>query len=812
MGYSEKHIQTLRGLGPVRQNPTQYFDSSEEAGQLHAVKEILDNSLDEIALMGDAGRLDIVLCQDTQRDTYQIIIRDNGRGIPLGTPDDDKLKACYTELNTSGKYNADAYAVSAGLFGVGGKASAGASRIFRAISRRPDRTGSIRIHMGDPDPNSTIQEHKTRRSDTGMIVLFEPDPDIFSNIDAFLKEGYMMLVTLLTKYTFFRPYDIQFYIHPEPITSVLWSSDTETVIQDVDRRVNEGVLTFSPKTINQDAWIKSYFRVTRPWAWQHVISYRNNQDRSLEYDIYLYYAKFETQPQAFGMVNNVPIDNMGANHISVVRSLLTQYLAPYIKDPDVRSFVQSTYKVPVHLAVDVKYSGAKFVGTTKHNFISADFRTLYKQKLTEWFQSAEGKHAVYELFQNLEDDIATRYAESLTGKTKTKGTDRLFCHLTYAKSFKNCSTPNRQNAELFIVEGQSAGSLAGRDHETQGQYVLRGKPPNFLATDLSLREMAIKIQNSPIYKDLLMIIGINPQKPDLSTMNFANIFIMADADDHGKHISAILIGNLYVVCPYLIEQNRVHIVNPPLYRIQYGKHAGFYLSQAEDKIVWMTENVYKPTLDIFVEDDQVFKKPRKLTGEEYMACVVHIMDIGDTITNIADELFIAPEILEYLTYITPYLHRGCMDIENVRSILDMPRARYFPENHVLNLSVGDMDYTIPLDTINDRLYTQLMPKLRNIRWSEYHFAVQSIKTKNLPYTRRSIVQLYNLLKSFDRLFTITRYKGLGSMEDTHRSTACMDRRYRTTYLVNGVGNAQQLYRLLGGDSRARKSILTKSSS
>ena len=808
MDYSEKHIETLTGLEPIRKNPTQYFDSTEEAGQLHAIKEILDNSLDEIALMGASGRLDIILCRDMARNTYQVVIRDNGRGIPIGNAQGDKLKACYTELNTSGKYNADAYAVSAGLFGVGGKASAGASRIFRAISRRPDRTGSIRIHTGHPDAKATITEKK--RDDTGMVVLFEPDPDIFTNIDTFLTDGYMLLTTLLTKYTFFRPYNIRFYIHNEPIAETMWAAKSDTVIKDVERRIKTGIPTFSPENYNRDAWIKSYFRVTRPWAWTYPISYRDDQDRSLEFDIYLYYAKFEQQPAAFGMVNNVPIDNLNANHISVVRSLLTQNLATYVKDADVRRFVQETYKLPVHIAVDIKYSGAKFVGTTKHNFISADFRARYKQLLTEWAQSPDGKAAIADLYQHLEDDINTRYAESLTSKTKAKNTDRLFRNLKYPNSFKNCSTANRQNAELFIVEGQSAGSLVGRDHETQGQYVLRGKPPNFLSSNLSPRHMAMKIQNHDIYKDLLTIIGIDTQKPNLDALHFAHIYIMADADDHGKHISAILIGNLYAVCPELIENCRVHIVNPPLYRIQYGKHAGFYLSQAEDKIVWMVKNLYQPTLDIYVESEAVYQKPYRLTDDAYTACVVQIMDIGDTLTNLASELSIPPYVLELLTYVTPYLTRGHMDIDRVRTLLNMPRARYDETNHVLAVSVGDTDYTIPLDHVNDRIYDQLLPKLKRIQWMWYRFAVASKRTQAFPYTQISITDLHALLTSFDRLFAITRYKGLGSMEDAHRSLACMDKRYRTTYLVNGVGNANTLYNLLGGDSHARKSILTKS--
>ena len=808
MDYSEKHIETLTGLEPIRRNPTQYFDSTEEAGQLHAIKEILDNSLDEIALMGESGRLDVILCRDMARGTYQVVIRDNGRGIPIGNAQGDKLKACYTELNTSGKYNADAYAVSAGLFGVGGKASAGASRIFRAISRRPDRTGSIRIHTGHPDAKATVTDIK--RDDTGMIVLFEPDPDIFTHIDTFLTDGYMLLTTLLTKYTFFRPYNIRFYIHDEPIADTMWKAKSDVVIRDVARRIETGILTFSPENYNRDAWIKSYFRVTRPWAWTYPISYRDAEDRSLEFDIYLYYAKFEQQPAAFGMVNNVPIDNLNANHISVVRALLAQQLATYVKDPDIRRFVQETYKLPIHIAVDIKYSGAKFVGTTKHNFVSADFRARYKQLLMEWAQQSDGKAAIADLYRHLEDDIATRYAESLTGKTKAKNTDRLFRNLKYPNSFKNCSTSNRKNAELFIVEGQSAGSLVGRDHETQGQYVLRGKPPNFLSSNLSPRHMAMKIQNHDIYKDLLTIIGIDTQKPNLDALHFAHIYIMADADDHGKHISAILIGNLYAVCPELIENNRVHIVNPPLYRIQFGKNAGFYLSQAEDKIVWMVKNVYQPTLDIYVENSAVYQKPYRLTGDEYTASVVQVMDIGDTLNNLASELSVPPYVLELLTYVTPFLVRGHMDIARVRTLLNMPRARYDETDHVLALSVGDTDYTIPLDHVNERIYTQLLPKLKRIQWMWYRFAVASKRTQALPYTQISITDLHALLTSFDKLFTITRYKGLGSMEDAHRSLACMDKRYRTTYLVNGVGNPNILYNLLGGDSRARKSILTKS--
>jgi DNA gyrase/topoisomerase IV subunit B len=292
--------------------------------------------------------------------------------------------------------------------------------------------------------------------------------------------------------------------------------------------MENAVVAFSSTTFDREEWLRRYLGVSRPFAWEHRVERQANAQSSLTYDVRLYYSKAEPGFSRFGMVNSVPIDSLASNHLSVVVQTLTRLMAKRIPSKDVQTFFVDSYRLPVYMAVEVKYEGAEFTSTTKTGFTSADFREEYGAYLTEQLTTKAGTEAIDALYELLAKDIEDKYIAAVTGQTKSKVQGRLFQDLNFPKKFTDCNTTDRTQATLFIVEGDSAGGGIKdlRDGDTMGLYTIRGKPYNAL-TDPN---PVLEIQKDPIYQDIIRIVGLNPRNPDLNGLYFDKIVVLTDAD------------------------------------------------------------------------------------------------------------------------------------------------------------------------------------------------------------------------------------------------------------------------------------------
>ena len=538
--YTEESIESLEKLAHIRLRPTGYITSTGLEGLLHITKEILDNVIDELEQIGiDIGKLTIVLCKDIPHGTYQIIICDNGRGVPVGS-----LMNSFTKLHTSGKFNTDSYKFSSGSFGIGAKATAGMSRYFRAFTNRPDRQASVYVEQGVPDNDIVISNYDTPGPHpTGTTVVFEPDPLIFTDIEQFAEIGYRELTLLLQKYCFFKKYNIEFLIHPIGLPKDIWKTSIQNALRLIRTYIAEAHPTFSEQTYDRIVWLRNYWNIHRPFAWENSISGQTSVEktivtrlnkstvlRSLKYVVQMYYVKFEKDGGRFGMVNNVPIDEWKSHHLSTVFDVIKEKLTPYIKDSAIRKFFLESYKLPIFIAVDVKYEGAEFTGTTKHAFISKEFREAFAASLKSQLSNTVQNQYLTQLFELVYTDIEEKYNAQIGNIAKTKDLNRLFTELTFADKFADCLTEDRTKAELFIMEGGSASGKQGRDPEYQGLYALRGKPLNAITSIAKLSKTRKDLQEDEIYVDIIKILGINPSKFNLEDLNFHSVFICTDAD------------------------------------------------------------------------------------------------------------------------------------------------------------------------------------------------------------------------------------------------------------------------------------------
>jgi len=820
--YDESSIYTPTGLEVVRNRPTQFLNSTGIEGLVHQATEIITNAIDEIAREVETGKVIILLCRDTENHTYQLVVVDNGRGLPIG-----KLRESYTTLNTSGKFDTKAYEVSGGLFGVGAKVSAGTSRHFKSITKclasptYPEGSAALYVHEGKDDQE--IEMIVGPIDHTGVTVLFEPDPIIFTDIDKFTTDGVAQLLLLIQKYCFFHRLNIDFRIHPLSLPSDIWQQSIPITEGIIAQYIVSSHLVFTEASFDRQQWIRHYWGIQRPFALQHTITDtfpakdKTGTPITIHYEVQFYYVKFDQLGGRFGLINNLPIDDVRSTHLLTVTDVVKLALSVFIKDMAIRKFFLEHYRIPFYLAVDVKCPGAEPSGTTKHAFLSRAFRHVYEPSLQAQLLHPESVAFLTALYQELASDIDDKYTLAMTGSAKVKDTNRLFQELNFPANFKDCRTSNRLSAELFLVEGQSAGSDESRNSAYQAIYELRGKPFNGITTQEKIRESAIKIRNDDIYEDIITVMGINPSNFDPGILNFGRLILMTDGDEHGYHISALVIGNLYALCPALIESGIVHVVTPPLYSLDYNnkrqKLPRVYLRNDDQLQIWLAKYVYSVAFDVGVRLKNHHTKTYYLQEQDAINFFRIILAIGEAITNIAHELVIPEAAVEQLAHITVYLETdpGLSDMQQIAKAGGFDRVVYDPHGHIMIFTRGREDYVVPLHNVMERLVQVITPLLHLIKWKTTQIYIRS---KNKPVVFHddpvSIMELYSLLKRLDNEFTTTRYKGLGSMPVEDKARTCMDPTRRSLYAITTVGEVETIFNLLGkGDSRYRKKLLRR---
>jgi DNA gyrase/topoisomerase IV subunit B len=823
MSYNEDSIYTPTGLEIVRMRPTEFIHSTGIEGLVHQATEIITNGIDEIALMaGRSGKIIVLLCLDTERHTYQLVVLDNGRGLPIGS-----LRKSYTELHSSGKFDTKAYEHSGGLFGVGAKLSCGTSRHFKAITRcrqsplYEEGFAALYVHEGKDDQE--IEMIVAPVAQTGVTVLYEPDPIVYTDIDKFAEEGAAQLLTLIQKYCFFRPLNIEFRTHPLSLPSDIWQKSIPDTERLINHHIESSHLVFSEENFDRHRWIRNYWGIQRPFALQHTIQDvfpaqdKTGSPITVRYEVRYYYVKSDQIGGRFGLLNNIPIDDFKSTHLLTVMDVTKASLVTHIKDPAIKKYFLETYRVPLYLAVNVKCPGAEPAGTTKHAFYSRPFRNVYEPSLQNQMAQPEGVAFIAALYNELAADIESKYTLAMTGNAKVKNTDRLSENLNFPDNFKDCRTTNRLSAELFLVEGKSAGSIDSRNSEYQGVYELRGKPFNGITTQEKIRESAIAIRNDDIYEDIITIMGIDPSNFDPNTMNFGRCLLMCDGDDHGAHIAALITGNLYALCPALIEAGILHVVTPPLYSLDYSnkrqKLPRVYMRDDTQLQIWLAKYVYGVAFDVGIRLKGHHTKTYYMQEHDAINFFRIILAIGEAITNLSRELVIPEDVVEQLSHITGYLETdpGQLDLKQVARSGGFDRVVYDAHGHIMIFTRGRDDHIVPLQNVLERLIQVVTPLLRLIKWKTTQIYITS---KNKPVVFQdypvSVMELYTLMKRLDNEFVTQRYKGLGSMNAGDKTRTCMDPKSRSMYSITTVGDVETIFNLLGkGDSRYRKKLLRR---
>jgi len=546
--YEAKDIFVLEGLEPVRRRPAMYIGTTGPEGLHHLLVEVVGNAVDE-AMMGYCNEIKIFLLPKNR-----IKVEDNGRGIPVKIHPQTKksaLETVMTYLHAGAKFGGKIYASTGGLHGVGVSAVCALSESLRVEVSRDGQRYYQEYSQGKP-----LKKVKKigKTNQTGTTILFQPDSQIFKEIK-FDKEkilDYLRQQAYLNKEVKFRFFDEQ-------------SDDKKTYTF-----YFEGGLTSYIKYLTQGA----------NSLHQNIFYGLGERNGIISEAAFQYTEEYENYEESFA--NNI-FTQEGGTHLTGFRTALTRTFNDYarkngfLKEND-ENLSGEDIREGLTGVVSIKIKDPQFEGQTKRRLGNLEAKVavenIVSEKLTE-FLERNPLDAKIIIEKCLVAQKARKAAKAAKETVLRKG---ILEGLALPGKLADCSIRNPEEAELFIVEGESAGGSckSARDRTFQAILPLRGKILNVERARLD------KILASKEIKSLIIALGTAIAEDfDLEKIRYQRIIIAADADIDGKHLVTLLLTLFYRYFKPIIEKDFLFIAQPPLYRIQSGKRIEYAYTESD---------------------------------------------------------------------------------------------------------------------------------------------------------------------------------------------------------------------------------------
>ena len=551
--YSASSIQVLEGLEAVRKRPAMYIGDVGVRGLHHLVYEVVDNSIDE-ALAGYCSRIDVFVNEDNS-----ITVKDDGRGIPTDMHEKEgrpALEVVLTVLHAGGKFNKDSYKVSGGLHGVGVSCVNALSTLLVAEVHRGGKIFRENFSKGVPQGTMEIIG-ETTEDDHGTIITFKPDSSIFT----VTEYDYETLASRLRELAYLN------------ITDLRTKNENGESVHD-EYYSTEGLKEFV-----------KFLDASRESLIENTI-YIDTEKDGVPVEVAMQYnTSFSENVHSY--VNNINTIE-GGTHLTGFRRALTRTLKKYAEDSGMLAKLKfeingDDFREGLTAIVSVKVQEPQFEGQTKTKLGNGEVAGVVDQAisgaLTHYLEEnpKDARAIVSKVILAATARHAARKARELVQrKTVLSGSG-------LPGKLADCASRDRDQAEIFFVEGDSAGGSAkqGRDRNFQAIMPLRGKILNVE------KAMEHRIFENEEIRNIFTALGVTIGTEDdskalnLDKLRYGRVIIMTDADVDGSHIATLMLTFFFRYMNNLIKNGHVYIATPPLYQVKKGKNSRYCWTEEE---------------------------------------------------------------------------------------------------------------------------------------------------------------------------------------------------------------------------------------
>ncbi|MEZ6017137.1 MAG: DNA topoisomerase (ATP-hydrolyzing) subunit B [Planctomycetota bacterium] len=547
--YGADSITVLEGLEAVRVRPAMYIGDTDSRGMHHLIWEVVDNAVDE-ALAGYATKCRVVLQKDGS-----IRVEDDGRGIPVSIHAKEKIPAVevvLTKLHAGGKFDDQSYKVSGGLHGVGVSCVNALSSELRVQVHREGKVYEMAFQRGKKSEDLRVVGDTDRR---GTTVIWYPDAEIFSTVEVEyeivekrLRETAYLMGTrgLRVELEDERTGTKEVFEYPEGL---------RTFVQNINKNrtaLHEDIIHFTKSVPSPD-----------------------NPKQEYEVELAVQYTD-AYQETVYTFVNNINTHG-GGTHLAGLRGALTRTFGNYTRKA---KLIKENEELPtgddfregLTAILSLKVPDPQFEGQTKDKLGNREAQGIVESVVNELLATyleenpAPAKSIINKAMRAREAREAARKARDLVRRKSALASGNLPGKLA------DCQNKNRDETELYIVEGDSAGGPAkqGRDRAYQAILPIKGKILNV--------EKA-RLDKMLGHQEILLIIqalgcGIGDEF-DIEKLRYGKVIIMTDADVDGSHIRTLLLTFFFRQMPQLIEHQNLYIAQPPLYKVTIGKTSAY---------------------------------------------------------------------------------------------------------------------------------------------------------------------------------------------------------------------------------------------
>jgi len=784
--YTGQSIQILKGLSAVRKRPAMYIGSTGSMGLHQLVYEVVDNSVDE-AMAGSCDEIGVVIHIDNS-----VTVRDNGRGIPVDMHATEKIPAAtvvMTYLHAGGKFDNKSYKVSGGLHGVGVSVVNALSEWLDMEIRRDGAVWHQRFERGEPVVKLTKTGKMKKAGRAGTVITFKPDSDIFGEIEY----SFETLSERLREMSFLN-------------------SGLKIKITDDRQEGKENEFQYKGGIASFVSHLSRNKRVLHKKP-----IYLSKEVDGVIVECAIQYNE-GYQELVFSFANNINTKD-GGSHLAGFRSALTRTINNYGKSSGLFNKAKALpsgddVREGVMAVVSVKLPNPQFEGQTKTK-LNNDIKGLVEAAINDgvgtYFEEnpSVARRIVSKSLESARAREAARKARDLT---RRKG---LLEVSALPGKLADCQERDATAAEIFLVEGDSAGGSAkqGRDRRFQAILPLRGKIINVEKARFD------KILAHEEIRTIITALGAGVGKDDFdaSKLRYHKVIIMTDADVDGSHIRTLLLTFFFRQMPELIESGYIYIAQPPLFRVKRGKKVeyienevkleGFLMDIAADEITVTIEGTGEE-----IRGAMLRRKLEKLS--EYRRLFDRAMMRG--VHPRAIKLLLKGDVRYKTTFADADKAKELSDMLGADSELRLIETR-FDEEHGLHELVmteslnGKRPFVINFEFVGAAEYQALLKVYKETEeFDNPPYLVTDGKTILRSESKADLLNhVFELAK---KGMVIQRYKGLGEMNPGQLWETTMNPEIRTLLQVNiddAVG-ADEIFTILMGDEvEPRRGFIVK---